>query len=265
MKSPMVRAAALAVVILASLAGTALAQAPDRDRVQSAIEQTDILIARVQDAMSGIDNPQAQLELDAAVRLQTQAKTEFAAGHLLIALDLTGRARLHAARASALISGLPDPDRVIAQLERTRELLDRAQDRIAECDNDRARAMLRAAVDMQTRAEAAARDGRFLAALQLTMSARERALRALRLCNVEDNLRDAAERALTRTDEVISRARDVVAEHENEQARQALSRAVELQSEAWIQFRSDHLEASLRLTQSARTFAHRAVRLAGGR
>jgi hypothetical protein len=247
------------------LAAPALAQTPDPDRVRSAIEQTDILITRAQDAVSGADNPQAQIELDAAVNLQAQAKTEFAAAHLVLALDLTGRARLRAGRAIALISGLPDPDRVIAQLERTRELIDRAQDRIAECDNDRAHALLSAALEMQVRAEGAARDGRYLAALQLTMSARERALRALRLCNVEDNLREAAERALGRTDELISRARDIVAEHVNEQARQALNRAIDLESEAWVQFRADHEEASLRLTQSARTFAHRAIRLSGGR
>jgi hypothetical protein len=163
------------------------------------------------------------------------------------------------------VSGLPDPDRVLTQLERTRELLDRVRDRIEECDLDRARAMLRAALEMQVRAEAAARDGRYLAALQLTMSARERALRALRLCKLEDKLHDEAERALMRTDELISRARDRVSERESDQARQALNRAVELQAEAWVQFRAEHLEGGLRLTQSARTFAHRAIRLAGAR
>jgi hypothetical protein len=215
--------------------------------------------------VSGSDNQQAQVELAEAIRVQANAKTEFAAAHYLLALNLTRRARLHADKAIALVRGLPDPDRVLVQLERTRELLDRARERIEECDLDRARAMLRAAFEMQLRAEASAPEGRYLAALQLTMSARERALRALRLCNLQDNLHDAAERALTRTDELISRARDMVAEHHSDQARQALNRAIELEAEAWTQFRADHLEASLRLTQSARTFAHRAIRLAGAR
>lgn len=255
--------AGMALIAIASLPASAFAQ--DGERVLAALEQTDNVIARAQEVVAGADNDRAQLELDAAVRLQGQARSEFAASRFVVALDLTLRARAHAGRAISLVAGLPDPDRVLAQLERTRELLDRTRDRIEECNSDRARAMLRAAHEMQIRAEAAARDGRFLAALQLTMSARERALRALRICRVEDNLKDAAERALTRTDELISRARDIVGDSENERARQALRRAVELQAEAWVQFRAAHHEASLRITQSARTFAHRAIRLAGSR
>jgi hypothetical protein len=263
MKSPLRNFAALAVIALIAIARPVSAQS--RDEVSSAIERTDDLIARAQSVVGTSDNAQAQSELAAAIRIQADARTEFAASHLVLALDLTRRARLHADKAIALVSGLPDPDRVLVQLERTRELLDRARERIEECNLDRARAMLRAALEMQARAETSARDGRYLAALQLTMSARERALRALRMCNLEDNLHDAAERALTRTDELISRARDVVSEHDSDRARQALNRAVELEAEAWVQFRADRLEASLRLTQSARSFAHRAIRLAGAR
>jgi hypothetical protein len=263
MKSPLVKFAVLTLLALVAIGSPASAQT--RDDVQVALDRTDDLIARAQEVVSAVDNAQAGIELAAAVQLQTDAKAAFGAGSYRLALDLTMRARLRADRAVALVRGLPDPDRVLVQLERTRELLDRARDRIEECDIDRARALLRAAFEIQTRAEASARDGRYLAALQLTMSARERALRALRICNLEDNLREAAERALTRTDELISRARDAVADHENEAARQALGRAVEVQAEAWTQFRADHLEASLRLTQSARTFAHRAIRLAGAR
>jgi hypothetical protein len=226
---------------------------------------TDELIARAQAVVLGTNNAQAQLELDAATRLQTQAKTEFAAGHFLMAYDLTSRARTRAGAAIALVRGLPDPDRVLAQLERTGDMLDRTKEHTEECDNERARAVLRAAFDMQARAQAAATEGRYLAALQLTMSARERALRALRLCNQEDNLHDAAERALSRTDEILSHAKDTVADRTGDAARQALDRAVASQNEAWVQFRAEHDEASLNLTQLARTSARRALRLAGGR
>jgi hypothetical protein len=263
MKSPLMKFAVLALLAVVAIASPAAAQT--RDDVQVALDRTDDLIARAQEVVSTADNTQAEAELAFAVQLQAQAKGAFGTGSYRLALDLTFKARVRADRAIALVRGLPDPDRVLVQLERTRELLDRARDRIEECDIDRARALLRAAFEIQARAEASARDGRYLAALQLTMSARERALRALRICNLEDNLREAAERALTRTDELISRARDVVADHENDQARQALGRAIEVQAEAWVQFRADHLEASLRLTQSARTFAHRAIRLAGAR
>lgn len=263
MKSP--RAWVPALVLLAVTAFGAPAAAQTRDDVQLAIERTDDVIARAQEIVSGTDNQQAIDELAFAIRIQTDAKANFAAGRYLIALDLTRRARLHADRAIALVNGLPDPDRVLVQLERTRELLDRARERIEECDVDRARSLLRAALEMQTRAEASARDGRYLAALQLTLSARERGLRALRLCNLQENINEAAERALQRTDELISRAREVVQERGDEAARRALDRAVEIEGEAWAQFRAGHFEGSLRLTQSARTFAHRAIRLSGAR
>jgi tetratricopeptide (TPR) repeat protein len=250
-----------AFAALALVLAVAPAASQTREEVQFALERTDDLIARATEIVAGTDNPQAHDELAFAVRLQTDARAQFAAGRLGLALDLTRRARLRADRAIALVRGLPDPDRVLVQLERTRELLDRARERIAECDAERARAVLRAAIEMQARAEVAGREGRYLAALQLTLSARERALRALRMCNLEDNLREAAERGLTRTDDLIGRARDLLTDRGDEQARRALERAIEVQTDAWAQFRNEQLETSLRLTQSARTSAHRAIRL----
>ena len=263
MRSPLVRLATFVLLAVVALGGPASAQT--REDVQVALDRTDDLIARATDIVSGAGNAQADIELAAAVRLQADARAAFGAGSYRLSLDLTYRARLRADRAIALVRGLPDPDRVLVQLERTRELLDRARERIEECDNDRARALLRAAFEIQARAEASARDGRYLAALQLTMSARERAQRALRMCHAEENLREAAERALTRTDELISRARDLVADHGGDPARRSLERAVDLEAEAWGEFRAERFDAALRLTQSARTFAHRALRLAGGR
>jgi hypothetical protein len=262
---PITRFLVLAALAVAALSPTAWAQDLELDRVQQALDRTDERIEVARTLVSDADNAQAEMELNAAIDLQARARSEFAALRLRVALDLTFKARARADRAISILRGLPDPERVLAQLERTRDLIDRARDRIEECEHDRARALLRVAAEMQVRAEAAARESRWLAALQLTLSARERALRALRICNMEENLNEAAERALQRTDEVIARARDIVADHPNEQARNALRRAESLQAEAYAQFRAGHFEASLRLTQSARAMAHRAVRLAGGK
>src|SRR5262249_32532460 len=159
---------------------------------------------------------------------QAQAKSVFASGALGY-LDRTARltltARGHADRAIAIVRGLPDPDRVRAQLDRTGEGIDRARQSIEEGNNDRARALLRIGIEMQARAEAAYGEGRFLAALQLTMSARERVLAALRMCNAEESQHDRAEQVLRRTADIIARAQDVVTEHPDEHAREALARA----------------------------------------
>ena len=178
-------------VMLAVLAPVVVAPASAQvavDDVLAQLQRTDQRIELAQTMLAGSDHAQAQVELDAAVTLQTQARSEYAAAHLRLALDLTLRARARADRAIAILRG-PSPERVQAQLERTRELIDRARDRIEECDTDRAHALLRVAVEMQSRAEAAAKENRYLAALQLTLSARERTMMALRICKLEDDLR----------------------------------------------------------------------------
>jgi len=262
----------ICTVLIALGPKPAQAQDVTGERVRAALERTDQRIELAQSLVAGTSNTQAQLEVEAALNTQGQAKLVFdqalaASGDLQLrllkqALDLTFRARAHADRAISLIQGLPDPERVLAQVDRTHELIERARDRIEECDNDRARALLRVAVEMQGRAEIAAHESRYLAALQLTLSARERGLRALRLCNMGDNLREACERAIHRTDEMISRAREVLTEHPQERARELLARAERLQVEASAQFRAEHFEASIRLTQSARSMAQRAIRIA---
>ena len=231
------------------------------DRVAGELETTDRRIERAQSVVSDRANTQAQDELAEAGRVQANARTAMAQGHPRIAIDLTYRARAHADRAIALISRLPDPDRVLAQLQRTRELIDRARDRMQECTRDPARAMLGTASDMQDRADEAGQAGRYLAAIQLTLVARERAHQALRLCDLSDNAQEGAARALQRTDNLIQRAHDQAGLPDV--ARGPLQHAVELQARAWQEYRDQHYESSLRSTLSARTFAFRAARLSG--
>ncbi len=263
--SPNIPALLAAIGIVFTFAPARAQQPPTPERVQYALDVTDRRIAQAGTLAANSDNERAHLELNAAVDTQARAKSAYAASQLRIALGLTMDARGHADRAIAIARGLPDPDRVLAQLQRTREILERARDRIEECDNDRAHSLIQVAFAMQERAEAAAANGRFLAALQLSMGARERGFRALRMCHVEENLKDSAEHALRRTDDAIERARDIVGQTGNEEARRSLSQAVELQAQAQGEFRGAHYDAALRLTQTARTLALRALRLSGRR
>lgn len=231
--------------------------------VQMAIERTDVRIEHAEALVMGSDNELAIQQLQAAIDLQARARSSLAAADLAIAMRLTLEARDHADRAIAIIKNLPDPDRVRAQLERTRELLERARERIEECNNDRARSQLRMAFELQNRAEDAAANGRYLVALQLTVNARERARNALRLCNLEENMQEAAERALMRTDHILGRARNVLEDCDSDAGHDALRRAFELQERARSEFASEHFRASLNLTLAARRAAYRAVRLCG--
>src|SRR5688572_22115959 len=177
---PMLRSLCLITLLLTgvslSVPQVGWAQDLTAERVQTALDRTDERIQLAQSLVADADHAQAELEVSAAVSLQSQAKVAFQQGlgasaeiRLRLfqqAIDLTLRARARADRAISLIQGLPDPERVLSQVERTRELLDRARERIEECNNDRARALLRVALEMQVRAEAAIRDSRYLAALQ---------------------------------------------------------------------------------------------------
>lgn len=251
----------LALTVLVPM--QARAQDTGRDRVLVALEATDRRIEQAEAHVSSSDSPVAEAEVSAARDLQSRAREVFSTGLYPVAMRLTLDARRRADRAIALVRGLPDPDRVETQLERTRELIQRARERIEECDIDRAKGLIRAGAEMQSRAEEAVRSGRFLVALQLTMGARERAHRALRLCRIEENLQESAERALRRTDDLISRAQEQLSAGAGDAARQSLARAVDLEAQARQDYVGGQFELALRRTQSARAFAYRALRLAG--
>ncbi len=255
-------------VLLVGLWGpvrTATAQELTPARVQDALDLTDRRIEFAETLVAGASNPNATLELGLARDIQVRAKSAFSAGQLAFAARLTFDARGHADRAIAILKNLPDPDRVRMQVERTGELLERARDRLRDCEDTRARALIRVAVDMQARAERALGESRYLAALQLTMSARERTLKAMRGCKLEDSLEESVARALSRTDDVLTRARELLAASDDSRALQSLRSAERTQSEAQTEYRAGHYEQSLRMTQSARAMAHRAMRSAAAR
>jgi hypothetical protein len=250
---------------LTLLASAAWAQDdPTRFRLQDALDATDRRIELATSLVAEASNPPAsvQLELTAARDIQARARAAFAANQPLMAYRATLEARAHADRAIAIVRGLPDPDRVTAQVERTRDILDRARDRLQACDNDRARALLRVAIDMQLRAEARLDASMYLGALQLTMSARERVQKAMQLCNVNESMADAVDRAIQRTNEVLSRAQDTVTPGAPQDARDMLARAqsIEVQAQAEASLSKD--ESAMRLTQDSRALALRAIRAA---
>lgn len=258
----------LCLVVLVGLAGpvrAAVAQDLTPARVQDALDQTDRRIEFAETLTSGSGNATALSELGLAKDIQIRAKTAFSAGQLGFALRLTLDARGHADRSIAILRRLPDPDRVRVQVERTSELLERARENLRECEDNRARALIRVAFEMQVRAGTALTESRYLAALQLTMSARERAFKAMRLCNLEDSLEESVTRALSRTDDALARARDLIGGAHDPRAIQALQSAERMQAEAQTEYRAGHGPQALRMTQSARALANRAIRNASAK
>ncbi len=255
---------ALLMGIVMCVAAGARAQTLSHSRLQDELARTDHRIEAAQSLVAENPNPRAQAELDAARQLQARAWQAYASGEFLLAQATTRDARAHADRAVAIVRGLPDPDRVQSQVERTRDVLDRSRDRLDGCDNTRARAMVRVAIDIQQRAENALDESRYLAALQLTMSARERVMKAMRLCNLDDSLADTAGRALQRTDDVLARAAEA-SDAAPPMVREQLARARSLQAQAQSELALGHEDAALRLTLGARMLAQRVLRVSLGK
>lgn len=260
----------LAIVLSACVVAPTSAQAPappDGSRLRDALDVTDRRIQLARDLLATSPNAAAAAEVDHAVALQAIAKDAFAQGRFAAAGRATFDARIHADRAIAMLRGLPDPGRVQEQLGRTRELLDRARDRLAHCELPAARELLRTALDMQARAEQAYGETRYLAALQLTMSARERALRAQQLCNAGESFDETVGNALQRTDAILARAHELLDAGGTERARSLLANAAGVQGRARTEERAGRARTALRLTRLAREQAERSMRGAamGGR
>lgn len=241
-------------------AAPAFAQADIPSRLSEDLEVTQHLLDSAEVVASRRPDAPEVRELDLARDLQARARRAAARGRPLLAKRATMDARQHAERAIAISRGLPDPERVMVQLERTSELVERAGERLAGCSEGRALALVRAAAGVQARAVAAGDEGRFLAALQLTLNARQRVEKAMRLCHVVEDLAETVTRGLRRTDDALDQARRVVAEGAPPQARHELGRAMRIQDEARVERDAQHLERALQLTQLARGIANRVAR-----
>lgn len=239
-------------------------------RVQAALDRTDRRLEAARSLVAGGDDP----ALREATDLQAQARTIWNQASSSAAqprpesvqqvMALSLEARQRADQVIARAQGMPDPQRVSSQVDRTREVLVNARSRMVDCTRPRARLLIETADGMQTRAEAAVAESRYLAALQLTLGARERALRALQICSIQDDPKETAERALQRTDLVLSRARASMRPGGLPRAQRLLARAESSQEEAWRQLRAGNIRESLEQTQAARGEALRSIRLSGG-
>lgn len=247
-------------VLLAAPASHAQLPPPDGPRVIDAIEATDRRIEQAETLAGPSPAGPVANEIQLAKELQGRARSAFGAGQYFMAGRATMDARGHADRAVAMLRGLPDPERVSLQLERTQDELERAQERLSECGEPRALSLMRVAVDMKSRADGAFEQDRYLAAMQLANGARERMQKALRICRLFEATQADAARALQRTDEVLARVREQAGAGGVGLNRQALSAIEAIQAEAQAEYQRAHYEQALRMTQVARVRAKRLLK-----
>jgi hypothetical protein len=154
-------------------------------------------------------------------------------------------------------------DDVRAQLERTDELLENAQELISEAGSVSGNSMLAQAARNQKNAWDTYGRGHWGQALQMTLRAREDIYRALGNIRQNENNDTEVEKQLERTDLVLEEAGDLLPPGSALGPRRKLEMATAMQRRAWELFREHNLRPSLRLTLQARQMVLRLANDAG--
>ena len=128
--------------------------------------------------------------MQAASELQRRAEDGERAGHYLVALQLTTAARERIQRARRLCMFQEDlQESAQHALQRTDEVIGRAQQAVESSRKSNARRVLARAVELETSAEQDYRSGFYEPCLRQTQSARAFAYRAARLAGVDSGAR----------------------------------------------------------------------------
>jgi hypothetical protein len=152
------------------------------------------------------------------------------------------------------------PDRVRREIDRTDEVIARAEDRDLS-DRPDVSGVLDDAKELQRRAKRNAASDRLRLAFEQTMRARDIALRVLKSVGASGELNEeSVGRALRFTDEVLERANNYARENQLEGTTGQLAEAGRVQDQAKTRFRQGQLRPAMRLTIRARDIAKAAVR-----
>ena len=222
--------------------------------LQFAIDRTDAFLDRIAPFLRECPNEPATRLFTTALDLQRRAQEALRQGRPRVALSLTTDARTRATRALRLAEAAcgESSDRARRAVERTDQLLDDSA-WLADA-GDKAAQAYDAARKEQRRAEKQLDDGRYAAALDLTLRSRDQLVRALNRADRPLG-REAVAQAVTRSQELLDRAR--LAARTDEQ-RTAVDRAAERQRRAQDLLERGRLAASLAEVHAVRTLLERA-------
>jgi hypothetical protein len=238
----------LASLLVIFLAGPAYCQS-NEDRARTALEKCDNLIERARQPVRESGNPQAQQYLEKAIYLQGQAKENFAGKRYGQAMRLAEMAEAQAMKAIGMIrQGDENRDMVQKEIERTDELLQRAREQYGNTENVRAKTVFQNALEFQNKARDLFARNRQKMALTSTLNARELARKAQEMA--QDHAQALKE--IEKTDQLLQRARERLAEMSIGLNPPAFERALRLQELARSSYVSGNFEQALGNTLKAR-------------
>ena len=234
----------------------------DPESIAQALEKTDRVLERVSEQLNGDVAPAARRMFREARELQRKAKESLRSGNPRLALELTRRSRRMAMRVLQMLSGRPNLQNVEQAIQLTDMLLLEAKEIALARNADNLLNRIERAERTQREARLQFDQGRLERALNLTLRARKiltDAVGAVKQALHKPEVR----KALTQTDELLSRLAAALEGSDNGPAGQLFERARVNQDKAWREFRNDRLRAALAHTKLARRLARRALRQLG--
>ncbi|MBD3402150.1 hypothetical protein GF420_04590 [candidate division GN15 bacterium] len=157
-------------------------------------------------------------------------------------------------------------DRLLRELERTDQTLERVAEYVRQANVPLAELALERAVEFQQSARDAFRDERFLVAWTLTRQARERAKVALNLSRQNEQYEGAVVRRLERAEELLNRLRELYGPTADENARRLYDSIRDNLERAWEFYRARQYKPALKLADQVEQAARKlmlAARLGG--
>ncbi|MDH3890949.1 MAG: hypothetical protein OEV49_07670 [candidate division Zixibacteria bacterium] len=252
--------------LLIIVAGSVPAQTTDdrgslTDALRAELERTDQLIERAKEAVQASQSPVARLNLEAAIDLQSQAWRAYENEYPRLALRLTKQARERAKKAIATGRMSEQSQHVVlTKLERTAEMLERARNQLIDQSDSHYLAILQSAQDNLDKAWEFYRLGQFRAALMLANQAEKALDKLVRSSNRDLRNRLNFERRADAAQQLLERARTLLAECTSPAAQQLAQHAVEAYEQANKFAANERFQAAIQALQRSRKMANQALR-----
>lgn len=156
-------------------------------------------------------------------------------------------------------AGAQANDRIEDELHRTDEAVQRAAEIVRESQSQRANELVSHASAVQLEAWERFRSGRLVIAGQLTLQARELAVRSITLAREDSSLRNRAAREGEKAERAWQQAREQLSDRPSSHAIRLLDEARSQMERGRLQFQEQHYEAALRLAVSAQSLIRQAL------
>lgn len=149
------------------------------------------------------------------------------------------------------------------ELDKTDEVIERAREAVSASRNIKAENVLNLAVEYQGQAKGHAAQIRYKQAMELTLKAREKAYEAIGFTKKDEENENLVIRAIERTDQAISQAKDAIGQTDQKRVTSLLEMAIRSQERAKEFLRERKLKMALKFTLEANETADKIKGLAG--